>query len=184
MVQWPVIAVVAVLATVALRTWVLETYKIPTGSMEPTIHIDDRILVDKLASGGAHLGDIVVFRRTPADDDPGVNDLIKRVIGLPGQTLQSGPHGEILVNGKVLEQPWVSTVALEAPQPTICDPAPAFSHTDCVGAVLHLPADEYYVMGDNRSDSDDSRYWGPVPGNLIIGRAWLRIWPLSRLHWF
>lgn len=184
--EWLIIIGVAILVTLAVRTWVLETYVIPSGSMEPTIQIDDRVLVNKLAYdfGTIHRGDIIVFRRTPADDDPAIKELIKRVIGLPGQTLESGPHGEILVNGRAINQPWVGAAVLEAPQPTICDPSSTFSHTDCQGPVLHLPAGEYYVMGDNRSDSADSRYWGPVPTKLIIGRACLRIWPLTRFHWF
>jgi signal peptidase I len=65
--QWLAIIAVALLASLALRTWVLETFKIPSGSMEPTIQIDDRILVDKLASGRAHRGEIIVFKRTAAD---------------------------------------------------------------------------------------------------------------------
>jgi signal peptidase I len=185
LIEWVVIIALALLAAFVIKTWVLQAFVIPSGSMEPAIKPHDRVLVNKLAYDfhPVHRGDIIVFRKPPADTQPGnINDLIKRVIGLPGETLQSGPHGEILVNGKPIRQPWIAPSVLRAPQPTICDPS--LSRVDCVGNVLHLPKGEYYVLGDNRTNSDDSRYWGPVPARLIIGQAFLRIWPPSRLHWF
>jgi signal peptidase I len=185
--DWVVVIVVAVLVSLAVKTWVLEAYVIPSGSMEPTIHLYDRVLVDKLAFdfGSVHRGDIIVFAKPPADTQGGdIDDLIKRVIGLPGETLRSGPDGEIFVDGKRIVQPWVTAAALDAPQPTICDRQPGLSRVDCIGDTLHLPKNEYYVMGDNRSDSEDSRYWGPLAAHLIVGKAFVRIWPLSRLHWF
>jgi signal peptidase I len=186
-VEWVAIVVVALLAAFGIKTWVVQAFVIPSGSMEPTILINDRVLVDKLAYDfhGVHRGNIIVFKKTPADTEAGdINDLIKRVIGLPGQTLRSGPDGQIYVDGKLIAQPWLTPAAQANPGPPICGSAPDLSRTDCVGAVLHLPKGEYYVMGDNRGDSDDSRYWGPVPSNLIVGQAFLRIWPLSRIHWF
>jgi signal peptidase I len=186
-VEWVVIAVVALLAALAVKTWVVQAFVIPSGSMEPTIQVGNRVLVDKLAYDfeSVHAGNIVVFRRPPADIGGGnYRYLIKRVVGLPGETLRSGPHGEIYVDGKLLHQPWLSPGAKASPGPPICDHAPGMSLVDCVGDTLHLPKGEYYMMGDNRGNSDDSRYWGPVPGRLIVGQAFLRIWPLSRIHLF
>lgn len=187
LVEWIVILAVALLAALVVKTWVLQAFVIPSGSMEPTIKIGDRVLVDKLAYDfkPVKAGNIIVFRK-PATDITGGNikDLIKRVVGLPGQTLRSGPHGEIYVDGRLLHQPWLSAAARRSPGPPICDPGPSYSHVDCVGSTLHLPKGEYFVMGDNRGDSDDSRYWGPVSSNLIVGQAFLRIWPPSRIHLF
>jgi signal peptidase I len=178
---------VALLAAYLIRTYLIESYVVPTPSMYPTIKDYDRILVNKLSFDFGHhakAGEIVVFNRPPADNSPDTPILVKRVIGLPGQTLRSGPHGEIFVDNHLLSQPWLTAAAKAAPGPPICDPQPDFSLTDCSHGVLHLPANAYYMMGDNRSNSDDSRYWGPVSGSLFIGRAFVRIWPLNRIHWF
>jgi signal peptidase I len=187
LVEWVVVIVVALVIAALLKTFVVEAFKIPSGSMEPTIQIGDRVLVDKLSfklGGHPHTGDIVVFDKPPAfydADDPNVTDLIKRVVGTPGESLQSGPGGRtIYVDGKLLAQPWLSAAARADPGPAICSQL----RTDCVGQTLHLPAGQYLVMGDNRGDSYDGRYFGPISGHLIVGRAFVRVWPLSRLHWF
>lgn len=188
-VEWVLIIVVALVAALLIKTFVLQAFVIPSGSMEPTIQINDRVLVDKLAYDFAsvHRGDIIVFKKPPADTGSGdINDLIKRVIGLPGETLRSGPHGEIFVDGKLIKQPWLPASDRTSPGPRICASPPVgpASDVDCVNGVLHLPKGKYYVMGDYRNDSDDSRFWGPVSSNEIVGQAFLRIWPLSRIHWF
>jgi signal peptidase I len=185
-VELAVIVLVALVAALGIREWVVQTYWIPSGSMEPTIEVHERVLVDRLAFDFGHVsrGDIIVFAKPSADiGSTDIHDLIKRVIGLPGESLRSGPNGQIFVDGKPIAQPWVTAAVLKAAQPTICDPAPGFSRIDCVGDTLHLPKGEYYVLGDNRSDSDDSRYWGPVAAHLIIGQAFVCIWPLSHIHW-
>jgi signal peptidase I len=185
-VEWVVVIIVALVIAALLKTFVVEAFKIPSGSMEPTIQINDRVLVDKLSyklGGRPEAGNVVVFDRPPAffdADDPDVTDLIKRVIGTPGQSLQTGPNGEILVDGRVLNQPWLSAYSRAHPGPAICTQ----DRTDCTGTTLHLPANQYLVMGDNRDDSYDGRYFGPISGHLVIGRAFVRVWPLSRLHWF
>ncbi len=171
-VEWAVIIVVALVAAILIKTYLVEAYYIPSLSMSPTIKVGDRVLVDKLSYdfGSPHRGDIVVFTK-PADDvDPGVKDLIKRVIGLPGQTIQSLPGGAILIDGHVIAQPWLTPFARSHPGPAI--------------PRMTIQRGDYYVMGDDRDDSDDSRFFGPIPGRLIVGRAFVRIWPLSRLHWF
>jgi signal peptidase I len=134
-----VLIVVALLAALVVKTWVLPAYVIPSGSMEPTIQIGDRVLVDKLAFDfrAIHRGDIIVFAKPPADTESGgIHDPMKRVIGLPGEALRSGPDGEIFVDGKLVAQPWVTAATLDALQPTICDralvsPASIVSATRC-----------------------------------------------------
>jgi signal peptidase I len=186
LVEWVVIVVVALVAAFVLRSYIIESYEIPTGSMEPTIVPHDRVLVDKLSykfGGHPQAGQIVVFHEAPDDTETGTPILIKRVIGLPGQRLRSGPDGEIFVDGKPLKQPWLTKAGFDmGAGPAIC--AASLSRVDCKGDTLYLPANEYYVMGDHRGDSDDSRYWGPITGKSIIGRAFVRIWPVSRFHWF
>jgi signal peptidase I len=183
LIEWVVVIIVALFIAAGLKAFVVEAFKIPSGSMEPTILIGDRVLVDKLSyklGGHPHTGNIVVFSKPPAFYDPGVNDLIKRVIGTPGETLRSGAGGQIYVDGKLLPQPWLSASARANPGPPICSQ----NRIDCVGNVLHLPQGDYLVMGDNRDNSDDGRYFGPISGHLIVGRAFVRIWPLGRFHLF
>ncbi len=172
-VEWIVILALALLAAFLIRTYLIESYVIPTPSMYPTIMDGDRVLVNKLSydfGNSPHLGDIVVFNKPPADTNVGTPILIKRVIGLPGQTIQSGPRAEILINGKEINQPWLTAGARASPGPAI--------------AKMTIPKGDYFVMGDNRGDSEDSRYFGTITDRSIIGRAFVRIWPLSRLHWF
>jgi signal peptidase I len=170
-IEWLIVLLVALGLAVALRTWVIQTYSIPSGSMEPTLMIGDRILVDKLSYDfhPVHRGDVVVFA-TPPREIPilQVNDLVKRVIGLPGETISSGPRGQVLINGKVIDQPWLTASARENPGPPIRS--------------QKIPRREVFVMGDNRGASDDSRDYGPISESLIVGRAVLGFWPLSRIH--
>lgn len=162
---------IALVVAVVVRTFVFQTFYIPSGSMEPTLDIGDRILVDKLSYDfhPVHTGDIVVFKRPPHADvgPPSIKDLVKRVIGLPGQTIWSH-GGQVYIDGKILPEPWLPPGTVTRgirPQ--------------------KIPPDHYFVMGDNRGDSLDSRYFGPIPGSLIVGRVVARIWPLSRFKiWF
>jgi len=165
-----------------LHFFVVQTYFIPSGSMEPTLQIGDRILVDKLAYKlhGVHQGDIVVFARPPKENcaGPPVPDLVKRVIGLPGQTISLSGTGNIEIDGKTLNQSWLP--ASEQGK-TFAGP------TGTPYSLVHpykIPANNYFVMGDNRQNSCDSRYWGPIAKSLIVGKVDVRIWPLSSFHWF
>lgn len=171
-----IVVVVAVLVAVLLRTFVVQTFYIPSGSMEPTLQIGDRILVDKLSYDlhGVHRGDIVVFGRPAAENcgGPEVNDLVKRVIGLPGDVLTlSG--GFVYVDGRRLDESWLPSseqgTTTAGPTGTTYDLAHAY----------RVPANDYFVMGDNRVDSCDSRYWGPIPRSLIVGKVSLRVWPFT-----
>ena len=167
--EWVGVVVLALVAAFLVKTFVLQTFFIPSASMEPTLNIGDRVFVNKLAYSfhPVHRGDVVVFTLPSGESaGTGVDDLIKRVIGLPGETIQAR-EGRIYIDGRPLAEPWlpkgVSPVAGLPLERT------------------RIPRDDYFLMGDNRGDSSDSRHFGPIPGNLIVGRAFVRIWPFSRL---
>lgn len=164
--EWLAILVVAVLAAVLLRSFVIQPYYIPSGSMEPTLMVGDKVLVNKLSYDfhSVHRGDVVVFKKPANDYSPGIKDLIKRVIGLPGETI-SGSGGSVYINGRPLHEPWLSKGTTTADFPPV-----------------HIPPGDYFMMGDNRGNSADSRVIGPVSGKLIVGRAFLIIWPIGRIN--
>jgi signal peptidase I len=181
LIEFLVIIGLAVAMAFVLRTFVVGTYSIPSGSMEPTLMIGDRIVVDKLAYHlhGVERSNIVVFSR-PSDEDcggPPVADLVKRVIGLPGETI-SLSGGQVYINAKLLSEPWLPASEQRS---TTAGPSrlPYALHQP-----YRVPADDVFVMGDNRGDSCDSRYWGPIPESSIVGKVDVRIWPVWRLHWF
>lgn len=166
-IEWGVILLIAVLASFLVRTYAVQTFFIPSKSMNPTLHVGDRILVNKLSVrfGTINPGDIIVFKAPPTEhcDDGTFSDLVKRVIGIPGQTLTSKGN-TVYVNGHPLKEPWTYFPTLNPPIKKIT-----------------LKANQYFVMGDNRANSCDSRFWGTVPRSDIIGKAFFRIWPLSRI---
>jgi signal peptidase I len=176
-----IVVVVALAAALLLRTFVVQTFYIPSGSMEPTLRVGDRILVDKLAYHlhGVDQGNIVVFRRQ-ADENCGgapVADLVKRVIGLPGETI-SLSSGYIYIDGKRLNESWLPS----AEQGTTF-PGPAGTAYNLAKPFV-VPANDYFMMGDNRGDSCDSRYWGPISRALIVGKVDVRVWPITGFHFF
>jgi len=169
--EWLIIIVAALVVSFVMRTFVVQTFYIPSASMEPTLQIGDRIIVSKLSVnlGTINRGDIVVFKAPPAEHcGEVVTDLVKRVIGLPGDYLTSKGNtiyvGTSLNNEVAISETWTHTEPLGTP----------------IGNV-HVPANSYFVMGDNHADSCDSRMWGSVPKSDIIGKVFLRIWPLSRV---
>jgi signal peptidase I len=177
-----VVVVVALLVAVLLRLFVVQTYFIPSGSMEPTLQIGDRILVNKLSYDfhGVHRGDIVVFSR-PADEHCGgpiVADLVKRVIGLPGETISLSGNGHVVIDGATLHETWLpqSEQGMSYPGP----PGTAYS----LSRPYKIPSGTYFVMGDNRKNSCDSRWWGAISTSSIVGKVDVRIWPLSAFHFF
>ncbi len=175
-VEWSIVIIAAVLLAFGVRTYVAQMFYIPSGSMLPTLQIGDRIVVDKLAYrfGSVHRGDIVVFARPPLVDAD-YTDLVKRVIGLPGETIGLS-NGHVTINGKILSEPW-----LPHPEP-LSEPS-ALPQGFSLTHPYTIPADHYFVMGDNRPDSEDSRYFGPIPGSLIVGKMVLRVWPLDATVW-
>jgi signal peptidase I len=163
LVEWLVVLAVAGLVAVGLRTFVFQVFYVPTTSMVPTIVPGDRILVDKFGSARTKIstGEIIVFHRPPDDTvDPGIADLVKRVIGLPGQTIWSA-HGQVYIDGRVLKEPWL----------------PRYDPLGPKGITRQkIPPDHYFVMGDNRAISYDSRYFGPISGKLIVGKVIMLLW--------
>jgi signal peptidase I len=176
-----IVVVVAVLVAVLLRAFVVQTFFIPSGSMEPTLQIGDRILVNKLSYHlhGVDRGDIVVFSRPPTENcgGPEVNDLVKRIIGLPGDVV-SLANGYVYIDGKRLDESW-----LPSSEQGITVAGPAGNNSN-LARPYRVPTNDYFVMGDNRTDSCDSRYWGPINRSLIVGKVELRVWPISSLHIF
>jgi signal peptidase I len=175
------IVVVALSLALLLRLFVVQTFFIPSGSMEPTLQIGDRILVNKLSYDlhGVDRGNIVVFSRPPTENcgGPEVNDLVKRVIGLPGNVI-SLSGGYVYIDGKRLDESW-----LPASEQGVTTPGPPGTPYSLVRP-FKVPANDYFVMGDNRTDSCDSRYWGPISKSLIVGKVDLRVWPLTSIKLF
>jgi signal peptidase I len=120
--------------------------------MEPALHIGDAILVST-GSSPLERGAVIVISRPPTDTAPGVTDLVVRVIGLPGETI-SATNGQLYINGHSLNERWL----------------PEGDYTPSFGPVL-IPTDDYFVMGDNRGDSADSRIFGPISDRLVVGVA-------------
>src|SRR5580704_5772390 len=115
------IVIVALTLALLLRLFVVQTFFIPSGSMEPTLNVGDRILVNKLSYHlhSVHRGDVIVFKR-PADEDcggPPVSDLVKRVIGLPGETISLNAHGHVEINGRILDETWLPASAQDRTYP-------------------------------------------------------------------
>jgi signal peptidase I len=170
-VGWILTIVVALLISTGTRAYAVQSYFIPTPSMTPTLQPGDRILVDKLSST-IHVGDIVVFKNPPRDIG-GPPTLVKRVIGLPGQRISS-VGATVLINGKPLPEPWLPKLVGQC--------AEASEHIP----TQTIPAGHYFMMGDCRGDSDDSRYWGTVPVSYIVGKVDVIMWRHGHpwLHWF
>lgn len=153
---------VGLLIALGLRTFVAEVCYIPSDSMEPTLEVGDRLIVEKLSYHfhPPHQGDIVVFHAPPALVAQGVHeDLIKRVVGVPGDVV-SMKQGVVSINGRLLKEPYIE-------QPADYNLGP-----------LTVPTGEYLVLGDNRNHSYDSHDWGFLPASDIVGRAALRFYPL------
>jgi signal peptidase I len=168
--EWAVIIIVALVGSIFIRTFVVQSFFIPSKSMEPTLWPGDRILVDKLSVelGHVNVGDVVVFRAPPGVKTQcldAVSVLVKRVIGLPGDVLTS--RGNTIVrNGHPLAERW--------------------SHWEPLGGPItrvRVPANTYFVMGDNHANSCDSRMWGTVPASSVIGKVVVVVWPWSHLRW-
>src|SRR5215208_2902327 len=173
--------VIAVVLALFVRTWVVQAFKIPTGSMEKNLLIGDHLLVNKfvfaptmsglertlLPIDPVRRGDIVVFKY-PEEPE---RDFIKRVIGLPGETLEVR-NKKVYVNGQALDEPYVHYL-----QPASSDTQEYTSADvrDNYGPVT-VPPDQYFVMGDNRDNSQDSRYWGFLPRDYIKGKALFIYW--------
>lgn len=179
--SWIAIVACAVGLAILIRSYVVQTFYVPSGSMTPTLLVGDRILVDKLpiVSGDIRRGDIIVFLRVPRDaDQTNTADLVKRVIGLPGETISS-KRDTVYIDGKRLAEPWLPDLK-KLPTSLGCY-SPDLNIPKTV-----IPPDSYYVLGDCRANSADSRVWGPVPATHIIGKVFLVVWRNNHpwFHWF
>ncbi len=173
--------VIAVILALFVRTFVVQAFKIPSGSMEDNLLIGDHLLVNKFIFGGAptaverallpvrdiHRGDVIVFK-FPKEPD---RDFIKRVIGLPGETIEL-KNKKVHVNGRPLEEPYVHFLT---PPSNDYQEVTSYDLRERFGPVT-VPADHFFVMGDNRDNSQDSRYWGFLPRHYVKGKALLIYW--------
>jgi signal peptidase I len=169
-IEWVILIVSALVIALLIKTFLFQAFYIPSASMVPTLEIHDRVLVNKLSykMHDIHRGDIVVFDAPPGTESQGIKDLVKRVVGLPGETVVGhDDHVYITHVGSsrsaVLPEKYLHGV------------------TTTPFAAHHIPAGSIWVMGDNRSESRDSRSFGPIPEKSVVGRVFIRIWPLSRL---
>jgi signal peptidase I len=191
-VELVLIVAVALGLALAIQAFIVKPYRIPSGSMLPTIHLGQRVLVDRLGDdfSSPHVGEIIVFH-PPKNFDLGCLDqsegqsggpgsrpcgvarteessqtFIKRVVGLPGDRIAI-KDGHVYRNGVREKDPYIAQCA---------------DQTSCQFPVaITVPRGDYYMMGDNRGESDDSRFWGPVPRSWIIGDAFFTYWPPDRI---
>ncbi|MBD2498179.1 signal peptidase I [Nostoc sp. FACHB-280] len=158
---------IALLLAVLIRTFVAEPRYIPSDSMVPTLYEGDRLVVEKISYHfqPPATGDIVVFQAPEELQKRGYpkdQAFIKRVIATPGEIIKVA-GGKVYLNGQLLPEDYIAEPANQPFPP------------------VQVPPDELFVMGDNRNDSNDSRYWGFLPRQNIIGRAVFRFWPLHRI---
>lgn len=164
-IEWVAVIVGALVVALVVKTFLIQAFYIPSESMVPTLQVGDRVLVNKLSysTGDVDRGDIVVFARPGGPGADGIADLIKRVVALPGETVE-GRDGHVYIDGERLAEPYLEPDV----QTSTFPPYP-------------VPEDHVWVMGDNRSASDDSRRFKSVPMDDVVGRAFVIIWPPSEL---
>ena len=166
--EWAILIVAALVIAVLIKAFLFQAFYIPSDSMVPTLKTNDRVIVNKLSYHlhRVHRGDIIVFK-SPPDVDPSVKDLVKRVIGLPNEVVEQRSDGRVYIDGKRLREPYL---------PVGQSAGPNFPP-------IRVPKDSYWVMGDNRGNSRDSRFFPQhfIRKKDIVGRVFLRIWPLDRL---
>lgn len=159
-----VIVLCAVLVAAIVRTTIMQTFSIPTESMVPTLQVGDRVVVDKLSYRfrEPRRQEIIVFR-TPTGSSTQFRQLVKRIIGVPGDVVTVDPALQVVVNGVGLPEPYL-------PDGTV---------TGDLDRIV-VPPGMFFVMGDNRAASFDGRYFGLVPRSSVMGRAVLLVWPVTR----
>jgi signal peptidase I len=172
--EFAVLIAGAVVIALLVQAFAVKPFRIPTPTMADTVHAGDRVLVDRISYHFADVGrgDVIVFT------GHGPIPLLKRVVGVPGDTIALR-DGRLYVNGHLAAQDFVRRAG-SAFEPTLPGPdpsAPCSLHEPFV-----VPAGQYFVMGDNRTDSDDSRYWGMVLRAQILGKAFAVYWPPGHLR--
>jgi signal peptidase I len=191
-VEFAAVILAAVVVAYAVQAWFVKPYRIPSASMEPTLAVGERILTDRIGLhfGSPKVGDIMVFHppadysdcAAPPQGQPrqvagqacdvvgraeSSTTFVKRVVGLPGDHLQI-IDGHVIDNGRRESDAY----AVACPDPADC----TFART------IVVPKGDYYMMGDNRPDSEDSRFWGPVPRSWLIGYVFLSYWPFNHIR--
>ena len=173
LIEWGVVIGGAVLLAIIVKLFLVQAFYIPSASMYPTLQKNDRVLVNKLSYRlhDPNRGDVVVFERPPGETASDIPDLIKRVVGLAGEEIVI-EGGHVYVDGQMLEESY-----LPVGTTTSTEPSPYKCHRDdpCV-----VPEGDLWVMGDNRNDSTDSRWFGPIEESTVVGRAFVIVWPLGR----
>jgi signal peptidase I len=186
-VELPLLVLAALVVAVVIKTFLIQAFYIPSGSMENTLQLNDRVMVNKLAYqfGDLQRGDIVVFDdprgtalpqeslfesiRRNVGESVGISvprsEFIKRIIGRPGERIEIRDN-HVLIDGQPIDEPYVK-------------PGSAMADMDPV----IVPEGEMFVMGDNRSRSQDSRVFGTVPIDTIVGKAFVIMWPADRWSW-
>ena len=176
-IEWTILIGSALVIAILIKTFLFQAFYIPSESMKPTLNVGDRVLVNKVSYRlhDVNRGDIVVFETPPKAKDANgeIKDLVKRVIALPGESF-STRNGGVYINGRPLKEPYL--------QKGVRTCAPNTSATGCGDvAPTTIPAGDILVLGDNRPASKDSRFFGPIKESSIVGRVFLRIWPLNDL---
>ena len=172
--EWVTVLVVALVIAITVRSLILQQFYISGPSMESTMYQDNRVLVNKLSYRlhDIHRGDVVVFDRVTVDGEiVQHDDLIKRVIALAGETI-SIKDCQVFIDGKLLEESYLNDYDLAESELEDRCRVPAMDD-------LVVPKNQLFVMGDNRPQSFDSRMFGPIEQSLVVGRAFVIIWPFN-----
>jgi len=168
--EWIQSIVIALVLALVVRTFLMQAYKIPSGSMKPTLIPGDRILVNKVVYRfrEPERGDIIVFRSTIEPK----KDFIKRMVAKSGEILEI-ENGNIKINSEVVNDPQIFKNVYY------------YRKGDFISNKneIQIPEDSYFMLGDNSLHSQDSRFWGVVPDKNIIGKAFLIYWPVTRIRW-
>lgn len=169
LIDWAVVIIVALVVAYVVRTFLLAHFVVDGTSMSTTLDTGDRVFVNKLSYvlHEPNRGDVVVLHQISGASE---RDLIKRVIALPGEEIEIRSCN-VYIDGRLLEEPYLDTAATTA--------------GNCGGdtATLTIPEGHVFVMGDNRSGSQDSRTLGPIPADELVGRAFVVFWPAASWQW-
>ena len=185
-IDWLLTIAGALLIVIAVKQWVVNPYRIPSSSMEPTLHcarpadgceasLSDRVLACRFCYrlSSPKRGDVIVFKAPPSAQQAGEGTtFVKRLIGLPGDTVHEDGRGVIWINGRQLAEPYLGPAARAGDVRT---------NPDHRNGTWHVPTGEYFFMGDNRGGSYDSRAWGTVPRRNLIGKVIATYWPPERI---
>ena len=195
-VEWLVVVFLALVVAVLAKEFIVQAFWIPSESMETTVNVGDRVLVNKLSYNfnDVRRGDLVVFTKVDGTQSD-TEDLIKRAVALPGETIELRSDGRLWIWGPgetpddalLLNEPYLDAQNQLLNAPSAADaPTATIWHESCVNdgsnpARCTLDDNSFFMLGDNRSRSLDSRGFGPVPEENLIGRAFFRIWPLGAI---